>query len=60
MLPGSGDSALPPAAWGYLARTGLHFEPFSLSIKCGGHQALSVRMLYDSSDGLNACIIDSL
>ena len=60
MLLGSGDSALPPAAWGSSVITRLHFEPLSLSLKCGSPAAIAVIMSYDSSDGLNACIIDFL
>lgn len=57
MLWGSGDLALPLAAWGSLDRTSLHFEPFTLSVKCGGPEAIAALMFYDSSDGLNACMI---
>lgn len=45
MLPKSGDAALPPAAWGSLVGTRLHFEPFPLSIKCGGPEAIAALML---------------
>ena len=60
MLLGSGDLALPPAARGSSVRTRLHFEPLSLSLKCGSPEAIAVIMPYDSSDGLNACIVDFL
>lgn len=48
---------MPPAAWGSLVRTSLGFEPFSLSMKCGDPEAIVALMFYDSSDGLNACMI---
>lgn len=54
---GSAHLALSPAAWGSLVRTRDHFEPFSLSIKCWGPEALAALMFYDSGDGLNACMI---
>ena len=60
MLLGSGDSALAPATRGSLVRTNLHFEALSLSLKCGSPEVIAVIMSYDSSDGLNACIIDFL
>lgn len=31
-----------------------------LSLKCGSPEAIAVIMSYDSSDGLNACIVDFL
>lgn len=51
--------AQPLVAWGSLVRTGLHFEPFSPSVKCGGPEAIAAVMFYDSGDELSACMTDT-